>query len=45
MHPPPINAPTKKLLVALQWALTCFGIFCLVGVAVVIVTTPEAWPL
>lgn len=42
MHSPPITATTTKLLVAAQWALTCFGIFCLVGVAVVIATTPEA---
>ena len=36
---------TTKLLIALQWLLTFIGIFCLVGVAVVIATTPEAWPL
>ncbi|MPT10955.1 MAG: hypothetical protein E2578_13045 [Comamonas sp.] len=34
-----------KLLIALQWALTLFGFFCLVGAAVVIALTPEAWPL
>lgn len=34
-----------KLLIAAQWSLTIVGIFCLIGVAVVIATTPEAWPL
>ncbi|MEX8191579.1 hypothetical protein [Comamonas guangdongensis] len=34
-----------KLLIAAQWGLTAFGIFCLVGVAVIIATTPDAWPL
>ena len=34
-----------KLLIAAQWGLTLLGIFCLIGVAVVIATTPEAWPL
>lgn len=33
------------LLIALQWALTAFGLFCLVGAAVIIALTPEAWPL
>jgi hypothetical protein len=31
-----------KLLIALQWALTLFGFFCLIGVAVVIAKTPDA---
>ena len=34
-----------KLLIALQWALTLFGLFCLIGAAVVMALTPEAWPL
>lgn len=34
-----------KLLTAVQWGLSLLGIFCLIGVAVVIATTPEAWPL
>lgn len=34
-----------KLLIAAQWGLTLLGLFCLIGVAVVIATTPEAWPL
>lgn len=34
-----------KLLMAVQWALTGFGLFCLVGAAVVLmVSTPAAWP-
>ncbi len=37
--------PGTKLLIALQWALTFFGLFCLVGAAVVIALTPEAWPV
>jgi hypothetical protein len=37
--------PGTKLLLAAQWALTGFGLFCLVGAAVVIALTPEAWPL
>lgn len=37
--------PGTKLLIAAQWGLTLLGIFCLIGVAVVIATTPEAWPL
>ncbi|MDR0216998.1 MAG: hypothetical protein LBJ15_23735 [Comamonas sp.] len=37
--------PGTKLLIAAQWGLTVLGIFCLIGVAVVIATTPEAWPL
>jgi hypothetical protein len=40
-----IPAHTTKLLIAAQWALTGFGLFCLVGAAVVIALTPEAWPL
>jgi hypothetical protein len=39
-----IPAHTTKLLIAAQWALTGFGLFCLVGAAVVIALTPEAWP-
>jgi len=34
-----------KLLTAAQWGLCLLGIFCLIGVAVVIATTPQAWPL
>lgn len=34
-----------KLLNAARWALALLGIFCLIGVVVVIATTPEAWPL
>lgn len=34
-----------RLLTAAQWSLTLLGVFCLIGVAVVIATTPEAWPL
>ena len=34
-----------KLLIAAQWGLTLPGIFCLIVVAAVIATTPEAWPL
>ncbi|WP_207384589.1 hypothetical protein, partial [Comamonas thiooxydans] len=45
MHSSPATAPTTKLLLAAQWALTGFGLFCLVGAAVVIALTPEAWPL
>ena len=37
--------PGTKLLIATQWGIAVFGIFCLIGVAVVIATTPEAWPL
>jgi len=45
MHSAPTTAPTTKLLIALQWALTLFGFFCLVGAAVVMALTPEAWPV
>jgi hypothetical protein len=45
MHPSPSTTPTTKLLLAAQWALTGFGLFCLIGAAVVIALTPEAWPL
>ena len=50
MHPTTDHQPidddsTTKLLIALQWLLTFIGIFCLAGVAVVIASTPEAWPL
>ena len=34
-----------KLLIAAQWLLTGIGIFCLVGVVMIIALTPEAWPL
>ncbi len=37
--------PGTKLLIALQWALTLFGLFCLIGAAVVMALTPEAWPV
>ena len=37
--------PGTKLLMTVQWALTGFGLFCLVGAAVVLmVSTPSAWP-
>lgn len=45
MHSTPSTTHTKKLLFAAQWALTGFGLFCLVGAAVVIALTPEAWPV
>jgi len=45
MHPAPATAPTTKLLIAAQWALTGLGLFCLVGATVVIALTPEAWPV
>ncbi|MDH1477777.1 hypothetical protein N5F13_25160 [Comamonas thiooxydans] len=54
-HPSPRTADRRsapdrastgtKLLIALQWALTLFGFFCLIGVAVVIAKTPDAWPM
>jgi hypothetical protein len=42
--PSPPPPPTTKLLIAAQWALTGFGLFCLVGAAVIMALTPEAWP-
>ena len=45
MHSPPTTSPTPKLLIAAQWTLTGFGLFCLVGEAVVIAMTPDAWPM
>jgi hypothetical protein len=45
MHSTPPTAHPTKLLLAAQWALTGFGLFCLVGAVVVIALTPEAWPL
>lgn len=30
-----------RLLIALQWLLTLFGFFCLIGAAVVMVLTPD----
>ncbi|MDH1334131.1 hypothetical protein N5D77_07805 [Comamonas thiooxydans] len=45
MHSSTPHTPATKLLIAAQWALTGFGLFCLVGVAVVMALTPEAWPL
>ncbi|EFI61308.1 MULTISPECIES: hypothetical protein [Comamonas] len=45
MHSSRTNTPTTMLLLAAQWGLTVFGLFCLVGAAVVIALTPEAWPL
>ena len=45
MHSTPATTSTTKLLLAAQWALTGFGLFCLVGAAVVIALTPEAWSL
>lgn len=45
-RPAPDRASTgTKLLITLQWALTLFGFFCLIGVAVVIANTPNAWPM
>ena len=45
-HPPPDRDLSETgLLIALQWALTIFGLFCLVGVAVLIALTPDAWPM
>ena len=41
----PSTAHTTKPLIAAQWALTGFGLFCLVGAAVIMALTPEAWPL
>ena len=34
-----------KLLISIQWALTLLGLFCLIGAAVVIAQTPDAWPM
>ncbi|TYK73605.1 hypothetical protein FSY59_03120 [Comamonas sp. Z3] len=34
-----------KLLVAAQWALIGFSIFCLIGAAVVMALTVDAWPM
>ncbi|KGG86683.1 hypothetical protein [Comamonas thiooxydans] len=45
MHSPPTTNLSTKLLVAAQWALTGFGLFCLVGAAVVMALTPDAWPM
>ncbi|MGE8444540.1 MAG: hypothetical protein ACN6OS_23510, partial [Comamonas testosteroni] len=45
MHSTPSPAHTTMLLLAAQWTLTCLGLFCLVGAAVVMALTPEAWPL
>ena len=45
MHSPPAITPATKRLLAAQWALTGFGLFCLVGVAVVMSMTPDAWPM
>ena len=39
------HTQATKLLIAAQWALTGFGLFCLVGAAVIMALTPEAWPL
>jgi len=45
MHSTPSTTHTTKLLLAAQWALTGFGLFCLVGAVVVVALTPEAWPV
>lgn len=45
MHSTPSTTPTTKLLIAAQWALTALGLFCLVGAAVVMALTPDAWPM
>ena len=44
---PALDSPSlgTRLLTAAQWSLALLGIFCLIGVAVVIATTPQAWPL
>ena len=42
MHSRPTTSPTSKLLLAAQWALS---LFCLVGAAVVMAMTPDAWPM
>ena len=34
-----------KLLIAAQWGLTFLGLFCLIGVAVLMALTPDAWPM
>ena len=39
------HSSATLLLIAAQWLLTAFGIFCLVGAVMVIALTPEAWPL
>jgi len=33
------------LLIALQWLLTLFGFFCLIGAAVLMALTLDAWPV
>ena len=45
MHSTPPTAHITRLLLAAQWTLTDIGLFCLVGAAVVMTLTPEAWPL
>lgn len=45
MHSTPSTAHTRKQLLAAQWALTGFGLFCLLGAAVVMALTPEAGPI
>ncbi|KGH31576.1 hypothetical protein [Comamonas testosteroni] len=46
MHSAPTTAAhTTKLLIAAQWALTGLSLFCLVGAAMVMALTPEAWPI
>lgn len=45
MHSSRTTTPATMPLLAAQWALTVLGLFCLVGATVVIVLTPEAWPL
>ena len=45
MHSASGTASTTKLLIAAQWTLTGFGLFCLFGAVVVIALTPEAWPV
>lgn len=37
--------PGTKLLIATQWVLTVFGIFCLIGVAVMMALKPDEWPM
>jgi hypothetical protein len=45
MHSSTPHTPATKRLLAAQWVLTGFGLFCLVGAAVVMALTPEAWPI
>ena len=37
--------PGTKLLIAAQWSLVFLGVLSLIGMAIAIVSTPEAWSL